>query len=101
MSLMQDYFQDEVGLDAETMRSLFTGTNVSPAQLRQRLKDELLLDDSQVDEHIEQARNSSEGFNLYQEIKFRLVEKGIPENEVVFIHDYATANKKMSFSKSK
>jgi hypothetical protein len=67
---------------------------LSPAQLRQRLKDELLLDDSQVDEHIEQARNSSEGFNLYQEIKFRLVEKGIPENEVVFIHDYATANKK-------
>jgi hypothetical protein len=93
-SLMQDYFQDEVGLDAETMRSLFTGNNVSPAQLRQRLKDELLLDDSQIDEHIEQARNSSEGFNLYQEIKFRLVEKGIPENEVVFIHDYATANKK-------
>jgi hypothetical protein len=91
---MQDYFQDEVGLDAETMRSLFTGNNVSPAQLRQRLKDELLLDDSQIDEHIEQARTSSEGFNLYQEIKFRLVEKGIPENEVVFIHDYATANKK-------
>lgn len=94
MSLMQDYFQDEVGLDAETMRNLFAGTNLSPAQLRQKLKDELLLDDSQVDEHIEQARNSSEGFNLYQEIKFRLVEKGIPENEVVFIHDYATANKK-------
>ena len=34
------------------------------------------------------------GFNVYDDIKNKLMERGVPENEIAFIHDYDTAEKK-------
>ena len=33
-------------------------------------------------------------FNVYDDIKNKLMSRGVPENEIVFIHDYDTAEKK-------
>jgi len=53
----------------------------------------LKLTDSEVDNLAEEA-NTAENFNVYSEIRRLLVEKGIPEKEVVFIHDYNTRKQK-------
>ena len=37
---------------------------------------------------------SGKGFNIYADIKKKLVKKGVPEAEVAFIHDYDTDQKK-------
>lgn len=37
---------------------------------------------------------TGEGFNVYAELKRLLVEKGVPEEEVAFIHDFATDARK-------
>ena len=34
------------------------------------------------------------GFNVYDDIKEKLIAKGVPEDEIAFIHDYDTAEKK-------
>jgi hypothetical protein len=34
------------------------------------------------------------GFNVYDDIKDKLIAKGVPEEEIAFIHDYDTAEKK-------
>ena len=34
-------------------------------------------------------------FNLYDDIKQKLINKGIPEKEIAFIHDANNENKKM------
>ena len=39
-------------------------------------------------------------FNIYEDIKGKLIEKGVPEHEIAFIHDYETeARKKELFAK--
>lgn len=35
-------------------------------------------------------RNSKTGFNLYEDMRQKLIEAGVPENEVAVIHDYKT-----------
>lgn len=98
-TLMLDYLMDEVGVDAEVLKSVFGDYNgdtykfPSEDKIRKKLSEELLMDDSQIDEQYELAK-SAEPFNLYEEIKLRLVESGTPAHEVVFIHDYNTALKK-------
>ena len=34
------------------------------------------------------------GFNVYDDIKEKLIAKGVPEDEIAFIHDYDIAEKK-------
>ena len=34
------------------------------------------------------------GFNVYDDIKNKLIDRGVPEEEIAFIHDYDTAEKK-------
>jgi hypothetical protein len=36
-------------------------------------------------------------FNVYHDIKWKLVKKGVPENEIAFIHDCDTDIKKKEF----
>ena len=33
-------------------------------------------------------------FNVYDDIKGKLMDRGVPENEIAFIHDYETAEQK-------
>lgn len=35
-------------------------------------------------------------FNIYDDVKTKLVERGVPEKEIAFIHDYDTAEKKQA-----
>lgn len=61
--------------------------------IKKKVGEILNLPDSEVNNLIEEA-NASENFNVYSEMKRLLTGKGIPENEVVFIHDYNTRKQK-------
>ena len=98
-TLMLDYFTDELSVDAEILKIIF-GDYTSDAhkfpseeKVRKAMSDELFMDEIQITKLHELAK-TTEPFNLYQEIKFRLIESGLPENEVAFIHDYKTALQK-------
>lgn len=41
-----------------------------------------------------QVMSADTGFSVYDDLKEALIEQGIPENEIAFIHDYNTAAKK-------
>ena len=58
-----------------------------------RVGEVLKLTNSEVDNLVEEA-NIAENFNVYSEMRRLLVERGIPEKEVVFIHDYNTRKQK-------
>ncbi|HUZ58729.1 MAG TPA: helicase-related protein [Hanamia sp.] len=58
-----------------------------------KISEVLKLTNNEVGELAEEA-NASENFNVYSEMKRLLVDKGIPENEVVFIHGYNTRKQK-------
>jgi N12 class adenine-specific DNA methylase len=61
--------------------------------IKRRVSEVLNLPNSDVNDLVEEA-NASENFNVYSEMKRLLIDKGIPENEVVFIHDYNTRKQK-------
>src|SRR5665213_483663 len=58
-----------------------------------KISEVLKLTDNEVSDLVEEA-NALENFNVYSELKRLLVEKGIPEKEIVFIHDYNTRKQK-------
>ena len=43
---------------------------------------------------LDAIKSAMRGFSIYDDLKEALVEKGIPENEVAFIHDYNTDDQK-------
>ncbi|MDQ2719363.1 MAG: hypothetical protein M3Z26_06320 [Bacteroidota bacterium] len=64
-----------------------------PEDIKVKIGEVLKLTDTEVDDLILEA-NASENFNVYSEMKRLLVGSGIPENQVVFIHDYNTRKQK-------
>lgn len=61
--------------------------------IKRKVGEILNLSDSEVNDLIEEA-NASENFNVYSEMKRLLTDKGIPEREIVFIHDFNTRKQK-------
>lgn len=99
-SLLLDYIQDELSIDDESLKSIFGNYDTDnfkhrPLQeIKKRTKETLEIDDIEFDKILDLARESGSDFNIYEEVKFRLIEKGIPENEIAFIHNYKTQKQK-------
>ena len=92
--LLKDYLEDEMGVPQDTLVDIF-GNFAEEGHKYQSInviKDKMInaleIDESEFNNYFDQAKQSGETFNLYTDIKQRLIEKGIPENEIVFIHDY-------------
>jgi len=56
-------------------------------QIREKLIELMACDESDVDKFIESAKSDMR-FNIYDEMKRLLVSKGIPDEQIVYIHDY-------------
>jgi Helicase conserved C-terminal domain/SNF2-related domain/Type III restriction enzyme, res subunit len=99
-NLMLDYLQDEMNVDDETLRWIYGDFDAEnykmlpQPKLDEKLKLYLELNDDDLEMHYEAAFESGGAFNLYAEVKFRLEQKGIPTEQIVFIHDYKTNKKK-------
>lgn len=92
--MLKDYMEDELGVPQDTLVEIFgnfakEGHRYQPFySIKQKAIDVLEIEETDFNDYVEQAKESGETFNLYDEIKKRLIEKGIPENEIVFIHSY-------------
>jgi len=99
-ALLRDYLEDEVGVNLDTLNELF-GDISQPRHryppittVRTKLVDVLEMSDTEVDELFERAENSVGSFDVYNETKLRLIEQGIPAEQIAFIHDYNTGKQK-------
>lgn len=102
---IMSYLEDEKNIDFDTINLIFGEPNEESGlratkpikQIRERIKEYLGYSDTEIDYAFEEAKNSSlTSFNTYNEIKRLLVQKGIPANEIAFIHDYKNKNKRKS-----
>ena len=91
---LRDYMEDEMGVNLDTLNEIFGNPDESGYRypsinsIREKLSNILELTDAEVDNIISESEQSEGAFNVYGEVRKRLVEKGIPEEQVVFIHDY-------------
>ena len=98
--LLRDYMEDELGANIDTLNEIFGDPNVagfrfpSIKTVTNKIVEVLEMSEAEVADMIQEAENSVGGFNVYDEVKLRLIEKGIPENQIVFIHDYNTQKQK-------
>lgn len=99
-ALLRDYMEDEMGVNIDTLNEIFGDNSVagfrypSIGVVTKKVIETLELSDVEVETMLEEAANSVGGFNVYDEIRLRLVDKGIPEEQIVFIHDYNTQKQK-------
>lgn len=99
-ALLRDYMEDELGMNLDTLNEIFGDTNEqnhkypSITAIKNRLSEVLEMTEAEIDTTIEEANHSEGTFNVYAEVKKRLIEKGVPEEQIVFIHDYNTQRAK-------
>jgi N12 class adenine-specific DNA methylase len=99
-AMLRDYMEDELGTNLDTLNEIFGDPNEagykypSTRVIRQRLEDVLELTYDDIEKIFDDAEHSEGSFNIYAEVKYRLMEQGIPEEQIVFIHDYNTQAKK-------
>lgn len=63
------------------------------ADLTLKIASVLNLNEVEIKDLITEA-NTQENFNVYSELKYKLIQKGIQEIEIAFIHDYNTRKQK-------
>jgi len=87
------------GIDNDTLETIFGSAAFSETpryppikDVRKRIATILEYSEEQIDDAITESNEAT--FNIYQSIKDKLVKRGIPANEIAFIHDYNTAAKK-------
>lgn len=99
-ALLLDYMQDQLNIDEDSLQIIFGNYNEDNFRHKtfdkiiNKIKDVLELTDVEIEEIVNDSKNAAEEFNLYNEIKFRLIQKGIPEDEIQFIHSYKTKARK-------
>lgn len=90
---VRGYLEDELNINTDDITAIFGDENArlpSITQLREKLANVLEYDEGKIDNIIAEAKAATGQFNVYDEIKRKLIAKGIPANEIVFIHDYKT-----------
>ena len=90
-----NYMQDYLGTPQDDLNQIFGAgeKKASFKEVYENLKDVLEYTDDQI-EQLSQDANDYYTFDIYNDLKKKLVKQGIPENEVAFIHDYDTDVKK-------
>ena len=87
------------GVDPDTLEVIFgEGATAEKAkyprlpELKTRIMQTLEYSEDEYNDAVIEA--NEDVFNIYQDMKNKLVKRGIPEHEIVFIHDYKTDAKK-------
>lgn len=81
------------GVDREIMENIFGSGAYSDKQnfpplekIRDKIFSELEYTEAEFEEAVTEANEDT--FNIYEELKNKLINRGIPSEEIVFIHDY-------------
>ena len=81
------------GVDREILENIFGTGAYSDKQtfpqlekIRDKILSELEYTEAEFEEAVNEANEDS--FNIYEELKNKLIKRGIPSDEIAFIHDY-------------
>lgn len=69
-------------------------------QVKQKLMDILSLSEEEYNLTVQVANSNSTGFNAYDTLKMELMLRGIPSEQIVFIHNYKTRAQKAELYKA-
>ena len=100
VALLKDYMEDELGINIDTINSVFgetTSDNYKLPQMnsvRSRMIETLEITDVEFEDILSKATESAGQFSVYSETKERLIEAGVPADQIVFIHDYPSQKSK-------
>lgn len=92
---LRSYLVDERGMIEDDADIIFgpedKPTKRTKDQYKEKIADVMELTPEEVDDIIEASkRASTTSFNVYDEIKRLLIQKGMPPEEIAFIHSYKT-----------
>jgi N12 class adenine-specific DNA methylase/predicted RNA methylase len=102
---LMDYLQEVKGVNEDDMTAIF-GTTDSDSkslpsinQIRQNMAMVLEYSQQEIDEAIQESKDSMTQFNIYADLKQKLIARGIPADEIQFIHDFKNVHKKRQLFK--
>ncbi|HNG68539.1 MAG TPA: helicase-related protein [Saprospiraceae bacterium] len=96
---LKSYLEDELNLGTDDIEAIFGDDPEKLPQKKtviERMKNVMEWSDEEIEDHIKASRETEGQFNVYAELKRKLVAKGVPEDQVVFIHDYKTKKAKQT-----
>lgn len=96
---LKSYLEDELNLGTDDIEAIFGDDPEKLPQKKtviERMKNVMEWTDEEIEDHIKASRETEGQFNVYAELKRKLVAKGVPEDQVVFIHDYKTKKAKQA-----
>ena len=104
-AMLRDYMEDELGTNVDTLNEIFGNQEIAGYKFpsiqtaKSKMIEVLEIDYNEANRIIEDSQQSTGSFDVYNEVKTRLIEKGVPEDQIVFIHDYNTSKKKEALFK--
>lgn len=94
---LRNYLQDEMGIIEDDLVMIFGDADKPKSQTLDKIKESLAevleFTPQQIEDAVTAAQSYSP-FNAYDGLKELLMQKGIPENEIAFIHHYDSDAKK-------
>lgn len=106
VALLRDYMSDELNVNIDTLNFIFGDNSVENYKyplmnaVIPKMRSELELSQAEIDDILEKSAESAGQFNVYQEVKDRLIEEGILENQIVFkTNDYPSQKSKANYLK--
>jgi len=97
---LRDLLEDVYKINADDLKAIFN-TESDPDKLnpintvKTRLRDILEYDYLTIEDLIRESKESSNvKFNVYQELRRKLIENGVNPSDIAFIHDYKTDRRK-------
>jgi len=94
---LKGYMEDELNIPDDEIVAIFGEAEAKTkplAEIREKLFTVLEYDSEIIDQLIKDAKESEGQFNVYDEVKKKLINKGIPAEQIVFIHSYKTKTQK-------
>jgi N12 class adenine-specific DNA methylase len=97
------YLEDELNKGADDIALIFGEEGVKLPPIKQvidKMESVFELSQDEVQNIVKESRLSEGQFNVYNEVKRKLIANGIPSEQIVFIHDYKTKKQKEDLFKA-
>lgn len=94
---LRDLMEDEYNISQDDSETIFGDREGKPKQIKDvitKLQDFLDYSPEYINDLISEAKTAAGSFNVYDELRRKLINKGIPAEQIAFIHDYKTEKAK-------
>ena len=96
---LKGYLEDELNINSDSIELIFgeEGKRLPTIKVaRQKLMEVMEISEQEADDIIYESKQTEGQFNVYAEVKKKLIENGVPADQIVFIHDYKTNAQKVA-----